>query len=203
MTPNEVILYNYNQCLAQSSLEKQMEINSDPQPDIMQSVEILEHSVQNRMFSSYPPLREKGTRQRKQKDLKSQKEWRTERQQGPLNQHDHSSYELKETEEKCTGLHGFAPAGGPRVEDEVYTLPQKLSRTENHSQMKIRFPPREFHWENKLLYRVDCMPSSRWATENELSGILGSILSQNGISGLFLVFVFNLIYIFSFLLLQL
>lgn len=36
--------------------------HSDPQPDIMQSVETLEHSVQNRMFSSYPPLREKGTR---------------------------------------------------------------------------------------------------------------------------------------------
>lgn len=100
----------------------------------------------------------------------------------------------------CMGLHQL---GVQELKDEVYTLPQKLSRTDNHTQMKIRFPPRELHWENKLLHRVDCMPSSRWAAGNELSGILGSISSQNGISGLFVVFVFNLIYVFSFLLLQL
>jgi hypothetical protein len=40
---------------------------------------------------------------RKRKESKSQKEWRTARRPGFLNQQDHHTFELTETEAACTG----------------------------------------------------------------------------------------------------
>jgi hypothetical protein len=74
------------------------------------------------------------------------------------------------------GLDGSALGGALELKGEVNTGPSLLTQKQpppyNHWQMKHHFPPRESHWENKLLLRTDCMSSSRWPTENELNSIL-------------------------------
>lgn len=39
------------------------------------------------------------------------------------------------------------------------SLTQKLYPIDNHLKMKYEFPPREFHWENKVLSREDACPA--------------------------------------------
>lgn len=59
------------------------------------------------------------------------------------------------------------------------SLTQKLSPIDNHVQMKSQFPPRESQWQNKLVFRVGCVSSSRWPIGKELGSVFGASLSHN------------------------
>ena len=66
----------------------------------------------------------------------------------------------------------------------------------------MQFHSKEYHWENKLLFNVGCMPRSRWPTKKELCDILSSIfecsLFHNSMSGLlFISFIYLSLFLFN------
>lgn len=73
-------------------------------------------------------------------------------------------------------------------------LTLNLSSIDNYLPMIIYFSPRESYW-GKVPFRVDRIPSSRWAMENELNGIFRASLSHNFVSGLifFIFSIFNIL----------
>lgn len=60
---------------------------------------------------------------------------------------------------------------------QLASLTLKLSTIDKHLQMRNQLYPRESHWRNTLLLMVACKPSSQWPTENELTCIIGDLLS--------------------------
>lgn len=97
-----------DQCLVQPSSEKlllqHMGTHTETHRQALAEWEPLEYSALNGCLHQLPPLRAQGTIQkRKDKECKSQREWRTPRNQGPLSQHAQSSYELAKTAAACIG----------------------------------------------------------------------------------------------------
>lgn len=62
----------------------------------------LRHSALNRVSPSNFCLQALGNPAEEKAECGRQRRWRPLRRQGPLNEHDHSSYELLETEAVCT-----------------------------------------------------------------------------------------------------
>lgn len=93
----------------------------DPQPDIMRSMADLgiigfTWDVQSNPFPEGNEL----ITERRQKDYRNQKGWRTPRKQDPLNQQDQFTYELTKYEAACT-VHGSIPDGVLKRKGEMNT----------------------------------------------------------------------------------
>ena len=75
------------------------------------------------------------------------------------------------------GLHRSQPDEVPALrgasEQDLPALTKKLSPTDSTLQMRNYFSLVESHWIYKLHSRAGTMPSTRWPTQNELSGIEG------------------------------
>lgn len=117
------------------------------------------------------------------KEYTSQRGCTPPRNPSPLRRQDWFKYDLTETQVACTEPSWFCTRWGARSEEgsrhkKVPSITSKQSPTDNHLQMKISrgLTP---------LLRLECIPSSKWLTENERKDIFGYSLSHNGIPGLF------------------
>lgn len=102
----------------------------------------------------------------------------------------HTTYELTETMAAWTGPAGVEARCGPKTNRENGHKPQSLTQ-EAISKMENSFSPAEFYWVNKSLFGPDtptpCPASCRSPMQNELNIILGGSLSQNVLSGHFVL----------------
>lgn len=87
-------------------------------------------------------------------------------------------------------LHRFKPDRIPALRwgsgHRLPSLTKKLSLIDNHLQRKTQLSPVKSHCAYKSHFRVGAMPSSRWLTQNQLSGIFVGLLFPIALYGTFL-----------------